>query len=228
MSVSKNNPFAHLMPKLNPGSSTEKNVESKKEDLTTPTGSDKQFLTPSAQQLLASSAGAEASESSVNPPTHDDQTEHVGGVGELARIDTSDMSPQDKVEYNKVAKDAKQEAERLLLDSPDAVRRICDAADALIESNPDLVGPPLFELRNYVERLMVTLKQRPEFDSVIIDKDVRNIMKFIRATRGEALLLREVKTVKKATKAAKKETKGIQLDAMQDAFASIMNNMGVK
>jgi hypothetical protein len=105
---------------------------------------------------------------------------------------------------------------------------VCDQIDKLIgdEAGAALEGPSLITVRNYVQTLMVTLKTRPEFDSVIIDKDVRNIMKFIRATREEALALREVKTTKKAVREAKKETATKKTSAkalgFEDAFKSVM------
>jgi len=73
-----------------------------------------------------------------------------------------------------------------------------------------------------VQRLMITLKQRPEFDSVLIAKDVRNVMQFIRATREETLALREVKTEKKAVRAVKSEAKKKSLKGFEAAFNNVM------
>lgn len=140
---------------------------------------------------------------------------------ELANYNTEKLEPQFEREKNLNVK-AEQRTKQLILQSGEDVRTVCDKLDAAIESNPKLVGPSLIEVRGYVQRLMVTLKERPEFDSFVIDKDVRNIMRFIRSTREEALSMREVKTVKKATRAAKKEQNQIKGGNFAAAFQSIV------
>lgn len=144
---------------------------------------------------------------------------------ELAMIDTENMeptAPNQKVPTINVR--AANLAKASALTSGESVRDLCDRLDAMIgeRAAPDLQGPSLFEIRNYVQTLMITLKSRPEFDSVIIDKDVRNVMKFIRATRQEAIELRDVKVVKKATRAVKKETVASKAKGFESAFNSIM------
>lgn len=148
------------------------------------------------------------------------------GVQELGAIDTESMEPSEKREANLNVK-AKAFGKTLTLDSASSVRALCDEIDSLIGDNATgasaaLQGPNLITIRNYVQSLMVTLKSRPEFDSVLIAHDVRNVMKFIRATRQETLELRDIKVTKKAVRAAKKETSTNKAKGFDDAFKSVM------
>lgn len=145
----------------------------------------------------------------------------VHSVEELGHINTQEMEAQHQRESNLNVK-AEQRTAKLVLASGEEVKSVCDKLDSIIGNNPNLVGPPLIEARGYVQRLMVTLKERPEFDSFVIDKDVRNIMRFIRSTREESLAMREVKTVKKVQRQVKKEQTGIKDKAVKDAFNMVL------
>lgn len=154
------------------------------------------------------------------------EPDQMPSVYELAATDTTEFEPKDPNARREPQEliEAKKIDSKLAIDNETSVRALCDHIDTLIESNPKLIGPPLVDLRNYVQRLMITLKQRPEFDSVIIAKDVRNVMTFIRAARGEALELREVKTTKKAVRGLKKEGKELAMGT-QDMMAKALNNV---
>jgi hypothetical protein len=179
-----------------------------------------QFMTPQAQQLLT--AGGPTAGGQTEPLESESKYDMVtNDLRELASINTESLEPQDERESN-LNVEAKKFGQRLVLSEEGSVRQLCDRIDSLIEGNDALAGPALIETRNYVQQLMITLKSRPEFDSVLIDKDVRNVMKFIRATRHETLELREIKTVKKATRAANKEKKQSSLSGMEAAFNKIM------
>jgi hypothetical protein len=180
------------------------------------------ILTPQAQQLLGGGGGGPAQGSESEDSVADRNALVPSGMGELASIDTESMDPITKRETNLNAQ-ATQFGKRMVLDSEGSVRALCDRIDQMIQGNANLVGPALIDLRGYVQTLMVTLKSRPEFDSVVIDTDVRNVMRFIRATREEALGLREIKTVKKAVRSAKKETSSNKLKGLEGAFMAIMN-----
>lgn len=176
---------------------------------------------PSAQLLLGAAIASTAKELDSPAATALQPYDRE----ELAMIDTENMEPtpvNQRVPNLNVR--AANLAKASVLQSGESVRELCDRLDNMIgdKAAPDLQGPNLFEIRNYVQTLMITLKSRPEFDSVVIDKDVRNVMKFIRATRQEALELREVKTVKKATRAVKKEVTSSKTKGFEKAFQSIM------
>jgi len=136
-------------------------------------------------------------------PQHVSHVIASGTVHELANLDTDSLEPHKRPEQPLNAK-ANDRTKQLTLSSGRSVREVCDNVDKILESDPQLRGPNLMYVRSYVSALMVTLKIHPEFDEVLIDGDVHNIMKFVRATREEALSLRDVKVEKKAKKASNK------------------------
>jgi hypothetical protein len=190
-----------------------------------PTASEKPTLpqlTPQAQRLLGAAPTPKSADDFIKP----ESALATSDLQELARIDTEKMEPQTDRKPNLLVK-ANELNRKLTLDSTSSVRALCDQIDELIpkQAGSALEGPPLIHIRNYVQTLMVTLKQRPEFAEAIIDNDIRNVIKFIRATRQEALALREVKTVKKEVKAAKKASGASEAKkaaAFDSAFSKVM------
>ena len=238
----KPNPFLKLMNQVKadqakkaepatPQSEQKLFSESPKQDLTTETKSPtdisqsanekktEMVLTPAAQLLLG------ANNAVPDPAAATTSGQLIpSGTQELGAIDTTDMEEKTQREPN-INVRAAAAGKLMQLDSAETVRGVLDQLDNLIEKHAaaDLQGPPLIESRNYVQSIMVTLKTRPEFESVMIAKDVRNVMKFIRATRQEALELRELKTEKKAVRAANKERKeSKQTKGFDQAFNKIM------
>lgn len=188
-------------------------------------------LSPMAQRLMQTTqanvqavAIADGSTPEYKPLVAD------GGIHELAAMNTDSLEPQMHVEKGINVK-AEALTKASVLDSKENVRALCDKIDSLIVGDAMVSGPSLAILRNSVMTLMMTLKSRPEFDSVIIDKDIHNVMKWIRSTRQESLDLREIKTTKKAVKAAKKEGLGSvkmnNLKGMEAAFNKMMG-LGIK
>src|SRR5690606_40432430 len=59
-------------------------------------------------------------------------------------------------------------------------------------------------VRSYVRVIFQELKENPELDSILIDKDIRNVMMFIRETRETALATQNQTKEKKAKASAKK------------------------
>ena len=153
----------------------------------------------------------------------------VNSLEELAHIDTTNMEPKQAMTPSLTLK-AQQKAAALILESGEEVKELCDRVDKLLESSPQLVGPPLIHVRGYVRQLMVTLKEKPEFDNILIDKDTRNIMRVARAIREEALALREVKTEKKVKRESNKEAKAeakLANVSFAGAFAASLSKMGL-
>ncbi len=241
----KPNPFLKLLnqvkadtqkavPAPTPKAEEKKISESPEQGLTSPAKTDTPVSRPAqektdlaqstpAPQLLLGAAIAPKDDEADKPESNGDLQPY--DMQELAMVDTENMEPTNPIRRvpNLNVKAANM-AKSLTLESPASVRELCDKLDAMIgeRAAPDLQGPQLIDIRNYVQTLMVTLKSRPEFDSVIIDKDVRNVMKFIRATRQEALELRDVKTEKKATRSAKKEVTSSRAKGFESAFNAIM------
>lgn len=181
------------------------------------------FLVPASQTLTGPAEPAPLTEHVTQVGGAEIKGEVVNDVFELAAIDTSGLEPKTEYEANELVL-AKRLDETELMEEEWMVRATCDRVDALIKANPNLVGPPLFELRKHVKRLMITLKQRPEFDGVVLADDIHNVMRFIRSVREEALSLREVKVAKKSTREAKKTGTTIALGSESDmakAFKAI-------
>lgn len=178
------------------------------------------FLVRNNDQLLAPVTESVADDSVTEKQLPLDATLHSSE--QLARIntDTDEFEPKDSHEKTELVKAAEMAKDLVLKDSS-SVRNLCDKIDELIESHDQLVGPSLITLRGYVQTLMVTLKTRPEFDEIIIDKDVRNVMKFIRSVRETALATREVKITKKAVR----ETKAAKNAPTQAAFAAAFKSV---
>ncbi len=214
------NPLLHLMPKTLP-------IPPVKTEVVTP--AKVEILPPvaptaisTAKNPFASLMAAPTAESIAADKALTQPRNQLNQLSELAAMNTESLEPNTgKPETNINVKAAVRSAS-LMLESPEEVRQLCDRVDQMIESNEALSGPPLIELRGYVQRLMITLKERPEFDSIVIDKDIRNVMRFIRATREETLALREVKTERKAKREANKAVKVIKDSPMKDAFNAIM------
>lgn len=184
-------------------------------------------LTPQAQRLLGSAPVEPAPSMSYDEFANAMQEVVPSDTQELASINTDSMEPTEGKRETNLNMKAKAFGNKLQLESADSVRALCDRIDAMIGDTVEgasaaLQGPNLITIRNHVQSLMVTLKSRPEFDSVMIAKDVRNVMKFIRATREETLELREIKTTKKAVRAAKKEVTSGKAKGFDDAFKSVM------
>lgn len=227
----KPNPFAHLIGKTVSVMTVQK-PEQSIQKIETPDGPQylvgepipaKEFIDAllSPQTQLLGESLNETSQTAIGTVAE--------GLHELANLNTDSMEPASKPTTN-IALKARQLTDKLVLDSAADVRQLCDQADELIKANPVLVGPPLVHLRKYVQQLMMTLKEHPEFDDVIIDPDVNNVMQYIRATREESIALRGVKTEKKAIRAAKKEGNlgKVKLESsFAAAFQKVMN-AGVK
>ncbi|KAK0039441.1 hypothetical protein Bpfe_031118 [Biomphalaria pfeifferi] len=204
-----------------------------------PTMEKNPFIVPAAQTLtqspvvLSAAASAAASTSSAGT-VKPDGTIEIHSAGELAAFDPEKMGleVQNEPQKQELVRAAVL-TKRMILDDGKDVRNLLDAIDSTIESFQDkLAGPGLITLRNYVQSLMVTLKQHPEFDSILIDKDVHNVMRFIRAVRGEALAARDIKEVKrevKKAKAAATPAKGLSSNSLASAFSALMmNQLGSK
>jgi hypothetical protein len=220
--MAKENPFLKLLQNKpatqpTPKEEAEPKVESKPASTSTSTSTATATANPLTSLLAAQ----------PEPESNDNDDKPVESIHELARLNTESFEPQ-QTRVQALPAVAAARAKKLVLDSKEDVRALCDRVDAMIESNEQLAGPRLGELRMYVQQLSVTLKERPEFDGVIIDKDIRNIIKFIRATREETLLLRDIKIEKKTTRAAKKE-KQLTLDKnFAAAFKNALNAKNLK
>ena len=119
MSDEKKNPFMHLLPPA-------KSSVTQTSQIQVPGGD---TLLSAPQTTLTPSDGIPAD-----------------GLQALAQVNTDSMEPLDKPQLGLTAQ-AKKRDEELILDSPSAVRELCDRVDALIQKNTMLAGAPLIESR---------------------------------------------------------------------------------
>lgn len=112
----------------------------------------------------------------------------------LAELDTSDIE---------VVARRQQVLEQVTLKAPafgpDDMKDRLAKLDELVMSDAGLNQITLDIARGYCKDIMVALKTEPELDSILIDKDIRNIMLFIRTTESSAVEAKETR-VKKVTK----------------------------
>lgn len=223
--VDKSNPFAAFMQRTSAPTAAEPVDPTPPTPVVDPTtaivgpvlegGEAKQFLTDLLTRV----------DEAVEEPAPTEIQGEIFSREQLAATDTSNLEPQ-KMPTTSLAKAVATRNAALTLDSASSVRELCDSVDKQMSENPNLAGPVLIVIRAHVVSLMVTLKSHSEFESVLIDKDIHNIMKFVRATREEALLLRDVKVDKKAKRGSTKEQKQIQQAPFANAFAAVMAKMG--
>lgn len=76
--------------------------------------------------------------------------------------------------------------------------------DELIQSESGINSFNMDTVRSYVRTIMTDLKNQPELDAIWIDRDVHNILHFIRTVKDSATMVKVEKKAKKAEKNAKK------------------------
>lgn len=90
-----------------------------------------------------------------------------------------------------------------------------DDFDAMIAaSNGGISELQIDGARKYVSEIMMELKQNPDYDSILIDRDVHNVMLFVRASRQYATASFVTQKKKSAERAEKKAAKtgGLSFD----------------
>jgi hypothetical protein len=104
-------------------------------------------------------------------------------------------------------KAAEQDYAYLHTELPTDVKELCDRFDEMMARDQGIDVMNLGLARAYVKKIMVMLKENPEFDGLIIDRDVHNIMAFVRSTREQAVATINTKAEKSAKAAANKAKK---------------------
>jgi hypothetical protein len=70
--------------------------------------------------------------------------------------------------------------------SPEGMRAKLDRLDRLIIAGSGVDQTSIDTARNYVQDIMIELKTHPEYSGVLVDKDVHNVMSFVRASMNLA------------------------------------------
>jgi hypothetical protein len=89
-----------------------------------------------------------------------------------------------------------------------------DELDRLCMSELGLSPYTIDTVRGHVKVIMTDLLQQPELDSILIDRDVHNVMKFIRYVKEDAQASKESITAKRETKAKKTSKTGMMLSIL--------------
>lgn len=97
----------------------------------------------------------------------------------------------------------KADHEYLFAPIPKDFQETLDRFDAMMQRDNEILAIDLTRCRDFVKHIMISLKENPEYDGLIIDRDVHNIIKFQRNLKAAA----EATVVTKIDKAAKKSTK---------------------
>ena len=126
----------------------------------------KKHMAQAVQQEAKAQAVSQAErEPEIVPPMNLPET-----TQELAAIETFDskVRPQTAGEKQRVFKDK------------------MEALDALISADNGINTFTIDDIRRYVKDIMVTLHREPELDAILIDRDVHNILRFIRYVKDQA------------------------------------------
>lgn len=108
------------------------------------------------------------------------------------------------------------------VDGATAFKMELDQLDSLLFRDiPDQINPVNYDgVRNTVKRIMADLKANPAYDQLMIDRDVHNIIAFIRATRRSAVDTNLVRAAKAEVKASSKSRRNVTFNiADDDSFA---------
>lgn len=97
----------------------------------------------------------------------------------------------------------KAEHDYLFEEVPKDFKETLDRFDMIMQRDQGDIDFDLPHMRNYVMRIMVDLKENPEYDGLIIDRDVHNIIAFMRRLKGQAITIANEKTTKAQAKASK-------------------------
>lgn len=103
------------------------------------------------------------------------------------------------------------------LDPAEKIQAMLKKLDEMISSETGIEDIKMQLARGLVRDIMIDLKEQPELDSLIIDRDVHNIMYFIQHVKLQAVAANQGTKERKVKKEAK--------TARSSAFAEAMKNV---
>lgn len=115
-------------------------------------------------------------------------------------------------------------AERWILPDAPALKEMCDSLDVIMAGDDRYDEIDLRSIRNYVRTIMVTLKAKPEFKEVLLDSNVRSVVKYMREAylaakdSGEVLRANKAPGRKAGVKSKSKAMSSKKMDALAAAF----------
>lgn len=100
-----------------------------------------------------------------------------------------------------------------------------DELDRLIMRDNGISAFTLDAIRGHVKIIMIQLKEEPELDAILIDRDIHNVLSFIRHVRVDAMAAQTVKAEKATVKSRKGGVGKIKFD-MTKALGSLDGDLG--
>lgn len=132
-----------------------------------------------------------------------DYNPNTTSLEELARADTTHVH-----ELRNRADRVMLVTEKLVIPEASGVREVLDALDSAMSETDRLDYFGLDKVRDYVQALMVTLKQKPELSGMLLDSDIRNVVRYAHQQYRDALDEQDSMADKAAAKARTKAAKG--------------------
>lgn len=92
-------------------------------------------------------------------------------------------------------------------------QEMLDTLDNLIVKESGINSFNIDLVRGFVRQIMTDLKTTPEYDAMLIDRDVHNVLAFIQHVKNDAVTVKVTKKEKKEVKAKKGRIVGLKFGA---------------
>ena len=112
----------------------------------------------------------------------------------------------------------KADHEYLFAPIPKDFQEVLNRFDDMMQRDHGILQVDLVRCRDFVKKIMIDLKENPEYDGLIIDRDVHNIIKFQRMLKSQAEEAVVTKTEKAAKRESKSKVKGGRFAVDMEAF----------
>lgn len=157
---------------------------------------------PSILGVLGSRSGGTVSDSDSSKPSNGDSGAIQPVAGATAAV-AAKPSLLAAVAARERSEQAKHDFEHLFTKIPENFQDRLDLFDTLMKQDQGEIDFNLDRARDFVKRIMIDLRENPEYDGMIIDRDIHNIIAYQRRLKALAREVIGEKTVKAAKKAAK-------------------------
>lgn len=135
-------------------------------------------------------------------------------IEDIAAFDTSKLKPT--VDPQSKESTALARARQAVIKGPEDFKKVANALDELIGQDEGIDMLTLSAARSYVKVLATSINENPELDSLMLARDVRNVIRTMRTLQAQAEAAQEVKLEKRVKRASKKKS-----SAKADKFAKV-------
>lgn len=154
-----------------------------------------------------------ASSSTTSSSGHDSVvTDQVASVAKKNLLTSTLTAVREKAEADKA------DHEYLFAPIPKDFQEVLNRFDDMMQRDHGILQIDLVRCRDFVKKIMIDLKENPEYDGLIIDRDVHNIIKFQRMLKSQAEEAVVTKTEKAAKRESKSKVKGGRFAVDMEAF----------